>query len=231
MGLTKGVINELENFAVFEGFVHDDIQCACKSGQVIVHEHREIVFRSGEPATHFGIVLSGAYKLSKIGFNGEESILHFSTLGDILAGLIMTQSQPKYPVTAQAMGPSRLLCIPRETYLAAWISNPALSGRIQVLMSTRLTRLHDLKAVGRAPVAAKIAALLVQLMIEAKPGVQAEIPLPITRKDIADSIGTTVETVIRTMSAWEKNGVLSTEAHEIKIHNVQELVKAAQGEL
>lgn len=240
MGLVFGVLNELQNFQVFNGFDQKKIESVCMGGSVVVHEHRDFAFHFGEPATHFGIVLSGAYKLFKTGLNGETSILHFSTPGDILAGLIMPHANPHYPVTAQAMGPARWLRIPRATYISTWLPDPELSGRLQILMSTRLTKLHDQKALGRAPVAAKIAALLIQLMTEADNHSRTasqvqdkksnEIPIPITRKDIADALGTTVETVIRTMSAWEKSQILMTEEKDIKILKPAELIRLSQGD-
>lgn len=66
--------------------------------------------------------------------------------------------------------------------------------------------------------ASKIAALLLQLVAdESSADGELEVPLPLTRKEIADSLGVTVESVIRVMSDWTKQGYISTNDHHIKI--------------
>jgi CRP/FNR family transcriptional regulator len=47
--------------------------------------------------------------------------------------------------------------------------------------------------------------------------------LHLTRQDIADMVGCTLETAIRTLSRWQKEGLIKTEEGIITILNRQEL--------
>jgi CRP/FNR family transcriptional regulator, anaerobic regulatory protein len=219
-----GALSEIKGFALFAGFSDDLILNLCANSEIKVHKHKEQVFTFGNPASSFGIVLSGAYKLSRIAISGEESVIHFSSPGDVVAALVMPQVKPIYPVNVTAMGPSRILLIHRDTYLERWLRNPDLIIRIQGLLSTRMSRFQNQKIMQRAPLASKVAALLLQLVSKDTNKDELEVPLPLTRKEIADTLGVTVESVIRVMSEWVKKGYVVTTDQYIKILKPDQLI-------
>lgn len=221
----KSALAEVKNFDLFKDLDPLTIEQLCENSQIKVHSHKQIVFTYGTPALHFGVVLSGAYKLTRISAIGEESVIHFSSPGDVVAALIMTQKNITYPVTVKAMGPSRMLVIPQETYLNRWIKNPMLIMKMQGLLSTRMARLQNHKVMQRAPMSSKIAAMLMQLVAQDNTSEQLEVPLPLTRKEIADSLGVTVESVIRVMSDWVKHGYIATSDQHIKILKPEHLIE------
>lgn len=212
-------------FALFKDVPMDDIRALFAGSRVQVQNHREVLFHAGEPALSFGVVLGGAYKLSRLSAKGEDTVIHFCSPGDVLAALVMPQPNPVYPVTAVAMGPSRVVMIPRQVYVDAWLRNPALIARMQSLLSARMSRLQGQKAMQRAPLAAKVAALLLQLVAKDKDSAELAVPLPLTRKEIADSLGVTVESVIRVMSDWAKRGFIATSDQSIRILQPDQIVQ------
>ncbi|MCB0368426.1 MAG: cyclic nucleotide-binding domain-containing protein, partial [Bdellovibrionales bacterium] len=113
-GALEASLSELLGFSIFEGLSKEQILELCQGGQILTSSHRDVLFPFGREAHFFGIVLSGAYKLTKPSPLGEDVIVHFSTPGDVLAAFIMTQPKPRFPVSAISMGPSRFLKIPKE---------------------------------------------------------------------------------------------------------------------
>lgn len=222
----KSAINEITRFELFKNLSLDAVHSLCENGQISAHSHKQVVFNFGDSAKYFGVVLTGAYKLTRISPVGEESVIHFSSPGDVVAALIMTQKNVTYPVTVKAMGPSRMLMIPQETYLKTWIQNPQLIIKIQGLLSNRMSRFTNQKIMQRAPMSSKIASMLMQLAAQDKLTTdQLEIPLPLTRKEIADTLGVTVESVIRVMSDWVKQGYISTSDQNIRILSPDKLIE------
>lgn len=215
--LLNGSLVEIKRFSLFKGFTDDLILHLCANSEIKFHQHKEQIFTFGEPALYFGIVLSGAYKLSRIAISGEESVIHFSSPGDVVAALVMPQPKPVYPVNVKAMGPSRILLIQRDTYLQSWLKNSELIVRVQGLLSTRMSRFQNQKVMQRAPLQSKVAAMLLQLVAKDNTHDDLEVPLPLTRKEIADTLGVTVESVIRVMSEWVKKGYIITTDQHIKI--------------
>lgn len=221
--LFKGIVIELAQFPLFKGIANEKIALMCEGGIVKIHKHRDLLFQHGEPAQYFGIVLSGAYKLSRVSPIGEESVIYFSSPGDVVAALVMPQEKPLYPVSVRAMGPSRILLVHRSVYLNQWIKSPDLIMQIQSLLSLRMSRFQNQRLMQRAPMSSKIAAMLMQLVAKDDHG-DLEVLLPLTRKEIADTLGVTVESVIRVMSDWVKQGLIVTSEQQIKIIKPDQLV-------
>lgn len=216
-------VPELSSFHLFKDISKDDLLQLCANGTVKVHQHRDLVFRSGDPANFFGVAISGAYKLSKLNHLGHESIIYFASPGDVVAALVMPAKVPEYPVDVTALGCSRMLLLPREIYINYWMKRPPLIGCVQQLLSSRMARLHSLKTMQRAPLTSRVASLLLDLSQEDTQTRVHCIPLPLTRKEIADTLEVTVESVIRIMSDWTKQGLITTKDSSIHILNLDPL--------
>jgi CRP/FNR family transcriptional regulator len=54
--------------------------------------------------------------------------------------------------------------------------------------------------------------------------------LSVTRQELADMIGTTVETTIRITSKWQQADIISSSRHQVGLADVEALRKIAQGE-
>ena len=220
----QGLLSELGNFKIFEGLTPFQIQDLCESGEIVLNKHRQVLYKMGDTAESFGIVLSGAYKLSRLSPSGDETIVHFCTPGDVIGAFIMPQPNPTYPVFSHAMGPSRFLKIPREVYLTKWKQQPEIIFKIQTLLSSRFGSLQAQKALLKAPLSAKIAHFLLDILNKCEEG-ESTLPLPLTRKEIADSLGASVESVIRIMSDWSKKGIIETHDQHIHVLKMDKLIE------
>jgi len=227
----KAALVEAINFPIFSGLKLKDLEGLCETGHVVVSSHREKLFQFGEPASHFGFVLSGAYKLSRPTIQGDEIIVHFTTPGDFIAAFIMAQQKPTFPVTATAMGPSRFIKIPRDVFLTTWKDKPDLIFKIQSLLSNRMGQMQNQKAMQKAPLSAKVASLLIELTERHANHNELILPLPLTRKEIADSLGASVESVIRIMSDWSKKGIIQTSDQTIKILKPEAIIFEMNNEI
>lgn len=155
----------------------------------------------------------------------EDVIMHFSTAGDVIAAFVMSKPGATYPVSAISMGASRFLKIPRANYVEHWAKNHHLVFRIQSLISTRMGILQDQKVLARAPLAQKIAALLMNLLEKNHDEDALTLPLPLTRREIADALGSSVESVIRVMSDWSKQNFIQTTDQNIKLLQPEKIIE------
>lgn len=224
----EAALNELMTFSIFSNLSRSEVIDFCRDGKIVTSSHKEKLFQFGEKAQYFGIVLSGAYKLSKPSMQGMDVIVHFSTPGDVIAAFIMAQTNPIYPVTTTSMGPSRFLKLPQSSYLNQWKKNSELIFKIQNLLSTRMNILQQDKVLLKAPLPQKVATLLMNL-VEKHPSSDGLIlPLPLTRKEIADAVGATPESVIRIMSEWSKQGYLQTNDQNIEILRPDKIIELVE---
>lgn len=223
----QGILPELKSFSLFEELEVSDIENLCSGSRTVFTSHREKLTQFGDEAHFFYFVLNGAYKLSRPSPMGEDTIVHFSLPGDVIGAFIMAQPNPRYPVSATSMGPSRALMIPRQNYIESWKERPQIILKIQNMLSTRMTMLHNQMSLSKANLNVKIATILIHLMErqESSLSSDATLSIPLTRKEIADSVGSTVESVIRVMSEWAKNGLIKTQDQQITILRPDKIIE------
>jgi CRP/FNR family transcriptional regulator, nitrogen oxide reductase regulator len=177
------------------------------------YERGDDVFAEGDPSDFFYIVITGRIKVYKHAPNGHDIILEMFGPGGPLGAVAAYESRP-YPASAAAIEPSSCLLIPRQAFFALLEQHPSLVRGLLGSLSLRLveltTRLAELTG-GR--VEARFARLFLKLADQL--GRQDRgglfIPLPLSRQELADLTGTTIETSIRIMSRWNKDDVLRTE--------------------
>lgn len=192
-------------------------------------KHRDYFCRAGERAESFGLVMSGALKLIRHSPKGEDIIVHFAVQGDLVGGLLM--NQPKispFPVSAKAMGPTRVLAIPRRTFQDFWRPNADLLSRLNSILYRRMNNIQDDKTMFSSPLKARIATLLIRHLDPAAGDELQSLSISLTRQEIADALGVAVESVIRTMRDWVEDGTIkksSERGHEFV--DVGRLVKCA----
>ena len=172
---------------------------------------RETIFSEGEPPEWFYLVLSGKVKITKLSHEGKEVILEVISPTDIFGGVAVIKGFP-YPANAIAMEDAEVLKISRKNLLRLVDRFPNLMYCMAMQMGERMKSSHDsLKNIALERVEARIAALLLKLAgkvgIETKQG--TVIDMRLTKQDVADMVGTTVETSIRTFSKFKKQDLVT----------------------
>jgi CRP/FNR family transcriptional regulator len=164
--------------------------------------------------TRYANVMRGVVKLSKMLEDGRQQVVGLQFAPDFLGRLYGEQSR----ITAEAASEVELCTVPRETLERLVAEHPALERR---LLEQTLRELDDARdwmvTLGRKTAGEKVASFLhmVALHIEPEGGTgektRAEFDLPLSRADIADFLGLTVETVSRQITRLRKDGVISVE--------------------
>lgn len=181
--------------------------------QIRTYDKGDRVFDEGDPSDFFYIVASGRVKVFKHGPNGNDVILEIFSAGGPLGAVAAYESRP-YPASAAAIELATCLLIPRQTFFTLLEQNPTLVRGLLSSLSLRLveltTRLAELTG-GR--IDTRFARLFLKLADQlGKPERGGTfVGLPLSRQELADMTGTTIETSIRIMSRWNKDDVLRTE--------------------
>jgi CRP-like cAMP-binding protein len=172
---------------------------------------KDTIFSEGEPPEWFYLVLSGKVKITKLSHDGKEIILEVISPTDIFGGVAVIKGFP-YPANAVAMEESEVLRISRRNLMRLVDRFPNVMYCIALQLGDRMKSSYDsLKNIALERVEARIAALLLKLAgkvgLPSKDGVVIDMRL--TKQDIADMVGTTVETSIRTFSKFKKQGLVT----------------------
>jgi CRP-like cAMP-binding protein len=181
-----------------------------------VHDARrgDVIFAEGHAADRLCIVTSGRAKVFKSTTEGHDLILGIVGAGDPIGAVAVYEDRP-FPASAVALEAMTYLTVDRTAFFALLEDSPTLVRGLLAGLTRRLveltTRLSEL-AGGR--VEQRLARFFLKLGAEVgQPGADGVfIPLRLSRQELADLTGTTIETAIRIMSRWGKQRIVRTEA-------------------
>jgi CRP-like cAMP-binding protein len=168
------------------------------------------IFYEGALVERFWVVKDGQVKIIKHGEDGKETVIEVIPPGEMFGGgaLLLTH----HPGTAQALSNLTTLSLPVEEYKLLLQEYPALALRVIGALGERLLSVVDTRVMASERVERRIAHILLKLA--SKCGEESEggwrITLSLSRQDIADLSDTTIETAIRVMSKFRKEGLVKT---------------------
>lgn len=89
--IDKHDAERIRQFQIFENIDREAIEKALTDARIKILKHREYVYRAGDVAQSFCLVLDGAVKLIRHSPRGEDIIVHFALRGDLVGALLMNQ--------------------------------------------------------------------------------------------------------------------------------------------
>ena len=228
----KDAAEFLKGRAVFAALPAREIEALRALAREETYRPRDYVFMEGDASAWFCIVKSGRVKIVKHSKAGKDVVLEILGPGEVFGGVAVIEGRP-YPAAAQAIEPSVVVKLPRDAIVALTERYPAVVKELALTIGRRLRAAHDsVKALAVDPVEARLAATLLRLAErEGTRGPQGlTLPFHLTRQSLADMTGTTVETAIRVVSRWLKDGLVLDDGGRLVLRDVSALRERAAGE-
>ena len=190
-------------------------------------ENKEFVFAEGDPTTHLFCVETGAIALYKIFDDGRRQIVGFAYAGDLI-GL------GEHVMNAQATKPTRLRCLPIATLHHSAAKDPTLGFKLYEALARELAATRDLMlTTGQRSATERVVSFLLAFSRRNERNGQdpSDFELPMTRTDIGDFLGLTIETVSRTFTKLKTLGLIALpQSNRVKLIDIDELETLADGE-
>jgi len=167
------------------------------------------------------VLCAGEVKLSISSSAGKTLILRIAKPGEIL-GLMAVLANTPYEVTAETLHPCQVAFIRREDFLQLLTKHPEMhQGVVKQLTTLYSGACEQLRTVGlSASAPEKVARLLLDWSSDGKQtksGMQIKVPL--THEEIAEFVGTTRETVTRTLSEFKTKQLVVLQGSTLTISN------------
>lgn len=205
----------------------DELKRLEKIGTRLAVQQRETIFREADPAEYLFNVTGGAVKVYKLLADGRRQITGFFFPGDFL-GLAHLN---KYAYTAEAIEDVRLCRFSRYKLENMLEQYPKLERHLLQTASNELASAQDqMLLLGRKTARERIATFLLALSEQARRhGRSGErVNLPMSRGDIGDYLGLTMETVSRTFTRFKNDGKVElTGARQVTLQDRQALCRLA----
>lgn len=214
----------------FTGLSRDQVRAILDEASAYLHEAGKSVFAEGTAATQFFLLLDGHVRAQRVTANGEQVILHEIPPGELF-GIARAMGLDVYPATAMAVSDCVVLAWPTRLWDVFMSS---FDGFARQTFRTLGQRMHDkndrIMEMATQQVEQRISNALLRLVNQSgrKTAIGIEIDFPITRQDLSEMSGTTLHTVSRVLSAWEKSGIVQSERKKITVVQPHQLVLLAQ---
>ncbi|RTL49566.1 MAG: cyclic nucleotide-binding domain-containing protein [Bradyrhizobiaceae bacterium] len=175
--------------------------------QIASFTPKTMLFEQGAPAGSVFNVTDGVVRLYKSLPDGRRQIMGFALPGDFLGLALMDL----YGVTAEAVTKVRVCRFARPAFLTFVDDKPHLLRRLHEFAGHELSLAQDqMLLLGRKTAEEKVAAFLINMQARyarLSPS-SVTVPLPMSRQDIADYLGLTIETVSRTLTKLAREKII-----------------------
>ncbi len=190
----------------------------------------EFLFMEGDPPQWLFLIQQGKVILSKNLPSGNKTIVSVRVAGDMVGEVAVFDGKP-YDADAVALTEVHVLRFSRDVFLHALRANPALVEQIIADLASRLRQAQEtICLLSTQRVEKRLAALLLALI--GRFGTRTEegiiLDSSFTRYDLAAMAGTTVETTVRTLSAWAQSGIIKKYHRQIVIVDARKLAQIAR---
>lgn len=184
------------------------------------------VFSEGGEADRFFLLLDGTIRVVKTTPDGEQVTSLHIPAGQLF-GIAQALGRDTYPASAVAAGEVLALCWPMALWQTFVASYPGFATETYKSVGARVSEMNArIVELSTQHVEQRIARALLRLVNQSgqrtKEGI--EISFPITRQDVSEMTGTTLHTVSRLLSAWEKDGLVSSKRKKIIVCDPHRLV-------
>jgi len=191
----------------------------------------EIIFKEDDYVNFIYFIVSGKIKRVKTDSHGKEFLNDLHTKGEFFGYLnFFNQKNSKHQRTAIALEPTEIALIPKKNFQKLIKENRDLALIfIKILSGNILDKEDRLIQLAYASVRERVANVIINLKKEEKSNQKEAELLKISRDDLANIVGTSKESLIRTLSEFKKEKIIETERAVIKIINKSALKKVGNG--
>lgn len=215
-----GLVGTLRCCQLFSGLSPEDLGVIAGFTVVQKLAKDDYLFHEGEPAHGCYLVQSGAVNVHRVSAAGKEQVIHVFRSGESFAEASLA-SPTGYPANARAVEPSTVLIIPKTPILGLIGRRPDLALRMLGSMSGHLRVLVGmLDDLTLKDVETRLLNWLVKHSHAARGGA---IQLPGTKRVLAAELGTSSETLSRTLGRLRDQRLISVSGKSISIHNLPAL--------
>jgi CRP/FNR family transcriptional regulator, nitrogen fixation regulation protein len=185
-------------------------------GTTVAVQHEHEIHGQGAAATSCYRVISGCVRVVRLMEDGRRQVGEFLMAGDVFG----FDALDTHDFAAEAVSDAVLRRYPRRMVDALAETNVGLARRLRDLTSVSLRNAHTrLLLLGRKTASERIATFLLEMAERLPQATVGVLDLPMSRSDVADHLGLTIETVCRILAHLRRDGTIAIERGRIEVRN------------
>ena len=203
----------------------------CREIVSVAHERNfesaQVIFCQGDSARQVLLLTAGCVKLLQVGANGHEVMLRLNGPGELIG--IAESHIRKHNATAQAQQPCTALAWDVSTFEAIYERHSFVRRNMLNILFQSLEDMHErFREISTERVATRLSSEIIRIMHRVGRQVNGQIEITISREELAQLIGTTLFTVSRLLSDWDRQGIVVARREAVSIRNLAALVELSE---
>ncbi|MGM0579548.1 MAG: response regulator [Bacteroidota bacterium] len=187
---------------------------------------KELIYVEDRQPHELYYLKQGLVKTYKSTRDGKELVTGFVQAGSFL-GYVCLLEDVTYTESAIVMEDAEIVLIPKQEFLNALFNNKEIAVEFMKILSNSLMKTEErMLELAYFSIRQRTASALLQLYEQFQDQNKEDILITISRKDIADLVGTATESLNRTLADFKEEGVIEIHHHGISIREMQKLKKA-----
>jgi len=190
-------------------------------------ESEHAIFSQGDSVRQVLLLISGCVKLLQVGANGNEIILRLIGPGELIG--IAESHTRTHNSTARVQQPCTALAWEISTFESLFERHTFLRRNMLDMLLHHLEDMHvRFREISTDRVAARLSSQIVRMMHQVGRQVNGEVEISISREELAQLTGTTLFTVSRLLSDWDRQGIVAARREMVSIRNLPALVDLSE---
>ncbi|MGB7845793.1 MAG: Crp/Fnr family transcriptional regulator [Candidatus Acidiferrum sp.] len=190
---------------------------------------REVVFLEGVPCRQVLLVLSGCIKTTQLGPTGCEVMLRLSGPGELVGALESYLGTNNLLTARTTQQPTTALVWDASTFESLSDRYPNLRRNTTRFLGLCLQQLEErFREISTQRVAPRLSSQLIRLSNQMRPHTKGVLEIGLSREELAQLTGTTLFTVSRLLSEWERLGIVNTRREAVIVQNFQALIELSE---
>ena len=197
----------------------EELKDLSKKRKIQSYKKKETIYREDDFANYLYYILKGKVKCVVTDDYGKDFVNNIHFKGDFI-GYMSLIEEGELRETAVAMESVEVALIPKEDFLSLIQQNHEVSTKfIKILSAEVRNKEKRLLQMAYAPVIERVADALLKLNKKEETQNKSSDKMEISRYDLANIVGTSKESLIRTLSELKKEELIDTNGQEIRILN------------
>lgn len=184
----------------------------------------------GEPANHFGVLVTGKARVFHLGADGRRITFETLEAGDPVA-VVAALAGGRYPAHAETVTPATVAWLPREALFELMESEPAVARNVMTDLANRVVSLTSVVQTLALDVPARLARYLFQraLAVGTPSPRGLEVDLGMPKSELAAALGTVPETLSRAFAKLREDDLVEVHGKQVTVLDVRALATLGSG--
>lgn len=214
----------LADLPLFANLNSQHLNNLVKDAEQICLSNKEHLFRMGQRANYFYLIMAGTLTLYRSGFNGDYKVFRTAEEGELLVETAMFLDEPEYPLSAQAVGEVCVFQIPGQNLISLCRTSPDFS--LAMLSGTAERISQSLNRIDLLTISNAAQRLVIYLMDLYTVQRHAWLVLPVSQAVLARQLNISAETLSRQLKSFRKDGYIGENTPEIVLLNIDDLCQS-----